>query len=96
VKEFHSITAQPVPSVPSLTATPDLSLQGTVAYFDNGSRCVLTDFDSRTLLTMRSPGEYTYGLEPASWAPDGKWIVTTESGGGAGGDWRTPMRFPAR
>ncbi len=201
VEEFHSTTAQPVPTFPSMTDTPNPSLQGTVAYFDNGSRCVRiiaasgatskdvycltgedlvasaeqgkpagpqlvwvpdgrlevtlfrwvpsedqtsappmtaqwqklidvttgeveevpddqlpnapletvaatvnergeevrTDFDalsgrgevvlvtrseSRTLLTVRGSGEYTYGLEPASWAPDGKWIVTTDTGEG--------------
>lgn len=201
VEEFHSGTAQPVPSFPSLADAPDPSLQGTVAYFDNGSRCVRiiaasgatskdvycltgedlaasaeqgkpagpqlvwapdgrlevtlfrwvpskdqksappmtaqwqklidvttgeveevpddqlpaepvdpapstvndrgeevrTDFDAltgrgevtlttpsgtRTLLTVRGPGEYTYGLEPASWAPGGEWIVTTDTGEG--------------
>jgi hypothetical protein len=201
VEEFHSGVDRPVPSFPSLADTPDPSLQGTVAYFDNGSRCVRviaasgaasedvyclteddlalspqegkpagpqlvwapdgrlevtlfrwvpskdegspppmtaqwqklidvttgavedvpddqlpaepvdpepttvndrgeevrTDFDAlsgrgevtlsttsgtRTLLTVRGPGEYTYGLEPAAWAPDGEWIVTTDSGDG--------------
>jgi hypothetical protein len=201
VEEFHSAVARPVPSFPSLADTPDLSLGGTVAYFDNGSRCVRiiaasgavsedvycltdddlalspqegkpagpqlvwapdgrlevtlfrwvpskdetsappmaaqwqklidvttgevqqvpddqlpdapleptpstvnqrgeelrTDFDAltgrgevtlttgsgtRALLTVRGPGEYTYGLEPASWSPDGEWIVTTDTGEG--------------
>lgn len=201
IEEFHSGERSPVPSFPSLTDTPDQSLQGTVAYFDNASRCVRiiaasgamskdvycltdddlalspqdgkpagpqlvwapdgrlevtlfrwvpskdqgspppmvaqwqklidvttgeveevpedqlpaepvdpaastvndrgeevrTDFDAltgrgevtlttpsgtRTLLTVRGPGEYTYGLEPASWAPGGEWIVTTDTGGG--------------
>lgn len=201
IEEFHSSTRQPVPSFPSLADTPDPSVTGTVAYFDNGSRCVRivaasgaasedvycltdddlalspqegkpagpqlvwapdgrlevtlfrwvsskdtdapppmtaqwqklidvttgaveevaddqlpaepvdpepttendrgedvrTDFDAltgrgevtlttgsgtRTLLTVRGPGEYTYGLEPASWAPGGEWIVTTDTGEG--------------
>lgn len=201
VEELHSATNRPAPSFPSLADTPDPSLQGTVAYFDNGSRCVRviaasgavsddvycltgddlalspeqgkpagpqlvwapdgrlevtlfrwvpsedkesappmtaqwqklidvttgeveevpddqlpdaplesspstvngrgeqvrTDFDAltgrgevtlttasgtRTLLTVRGPGEYTYGLEPASWAPGGEWIVTTDTGEG--------------
>lgn len=199
--QFHSGDRKPVPTFPSLADSPDRSLGGTVAYFDNGSRCVRiiaasgaasedaycltaedrrlspqegkpagpqlvwapdgrlevtlfrwvpskqaetpppmtavwqklidvttgaveevpadrlpdepvepepptvndrgdevrTDFDAltgegevtlstpsgtRTLLTVRGPGEYTYGLDPAFWAPDGEWVVLTDSGQG--------------
>lgn len=63
---------------------------------DRGEQ-ILTDFDAstgrgtvtlststatRTLLTIRGPGKYTYGLEPASWAPDGEWVIASDSGEG--------------
>lgn len=63
---------------------------------DRGER-VSTDFDAltgqgritlttasgtRTLLSVEGPGEYTYGLEPAFWAPGDDWIVTTDTGEG--------------
>lgn len=37
---FHAVEGRSVPSFPSLTADPDPSLHGTVAYFDEATRCV--------------------------------------------------------
>lgn len=36
----HALNNRPIPSFPSLTASPDTSLHGTVAYFDDASQCV--------------------------------------------------------
>lgn len=47
-----------------------------------GDVTLSTSSGARTLLTVRGPGEYTYGLDPAFWAPDGEWIVLTDSGEG--------------
>jgi hypothetical protein len=33
---------------------------------------------TRTLLDVRGPGEYTYGLEAAFWSPDGTWVVADD------------------
>jgi hypothetical protein len=33
---------------------------------------------TRTLLSAQGPGEYTYGLNSASWSPDWKWILADD------------------
>lgn len=46
-------------------------------------RITLTDADGRrTLLSLRGPGEYTYDVGPAFWAPGGDWIAATDTGDG--------------
>jgi len=47
-----------------------------------GEVILTTPSGTRTLLRVRGPGGYTYGMEPASWTPDGQWIVTSDTGDG--------------
>lgn len=55
-----------------LTTTSDPSSGHiTITLTDNAGR-------SRTLLDVRGPGEYTYGLEAAFWSPDGRWVVADD------------------
>ena len=75
-----------VPSQPNTTTEPTVSRNGErVSYtFDAGSgrvKVTLTDTTgTRTLLSARGPGEYTYQFGPVFWAPTWQWIAASDDG----------------
>ena len=75
-----------VPSMPNTAGGPTVSPSGEqVAYtFDAATgrvQVTLTDpSGSRTLLSVRGPGEYTYRFGPVFWAPNWKWIAASDDG----------------
>jgi hypothetical protein len=73
------------PSAPDLTARSAVRADGarltTTSDASSGHiTIVLTEADgrTRTLLDVRGPGEYTYGLEAAFWSPDGRWVMADD------------------
>lgn len=95
-QKLIDVTTGEVEEVPD-GQLPDAPLEPSPSMANDRGEQVRTEFDAltgqgeitlttpsgtRTLLDVHGPGEYTYRLEPASWAPDGEWIVTTDSGEG--------------
>jgi hypothetical protein len=86
VAGFHAAAGHSVPTFPSLAEAPDTSLRGTVAYFDNATRCV------RVVAASGTPSKDVYCLPPEGssqmkqlgkptgpqlvWRPDGRLEVT--------------------
>lgn len=83
--EVENVPAAEVPSAPDLTtrATVDPSGERITTSTDPQSgriKIVLTDAHgrSRTLLSARGPGNYTYSLRAAFWSPDWRWIAADD------------------
>jgi hypothetical protein len=80
-----AIAAAQVPSSPNVTTQPTLAPNGDrVSYTFNSATgrvaVTLTNGSgaSRTLLSTRGPGEYTYRFGPVFWAPTWKWIAASD------------------
>jgi hypothetical protein len=71
-----------VPAQPNRQTHPMVSPSGQRISWtsDNGQvKVMLTDPNgSRTLLSVQGPGEYTYGLGAAFWAPNWQWIAADD------------------
>jgi hypothetical protein len=84
--EVTDVPTDQVPSAPNLSTEPTITPdQREVAYSLDGStgraRVTLTDTNgTRTLLSVRGPGEYTYRFGPAFWAPNWQWIAASDDG----------------
>ena len=82
----ENVPAAQVPATPNTTTQPALSANGErVAYrLDAGSgraKVTLTDgTGTRTLLSVRGPGEYGYRFGPVFWAPNWQWIAASDDG----------------
>ncbi len=80
------VPAQQVPSTPRSSPGPTVSPNGEqVRYTSDPStgrvKVTLTDAKgTRTLLSARGPGEYTYGFGPVFWAPNWQWIAASDDG----------------
>jgi hypothetical protein len=79
----HVLNARPVPSFPSLQASPDQALHGTVAYTDQNGRCVrVITASGRTgheVLCLGEPMKTATGKEAGPqlrWLSDGRLEVT--------------------
>lgn len=76
------VPAADLPSQPNLTAHPMVSPSGQrISWTSDRGRVTvkLTDRSgSRTLLSVRGPSDYTYGLQSAFWAPDWQWIAADD------------------
>lgn len=78
--QVQDVPAADVPSTPNLTTRPTVSPSGqrinTTSDAASGRvKVMLTDSaGTRTLLSTQGPGEYTYGLTSAFWAPNWQWI----------------------
>jgi hypothetical protein len=82
-----AVTRTPAAAVP---ATPDLGPRPTrnpsgqtisrSSSSDGRVKITLTDQDGtrRTLLSAHGPGEYTYGIRAAFWAPNWQWIAVDD------------------
>jgi hypothetical protein len=82
---FTDVPDAQAPSAPDMKARSAVRADGArlVTTSDSASGHVtidLTEADgrSRSLLDVRGPGEYTYGLEAAFWSPDGRWVVADD------------------
>jgi hypothetical protein len=82
---FHAVEGRPVPSFPSLAADPDPSLHGTVAYYDQATRCV------RIVAAAGSPSKDVLCLPP--WTPDPERLKTEGKEIGPQLAWRTDGRL---
>jgi hypothetical protein len=76
-----------VPSTPNTTTGATVSPKGERVNYtlDAGSGHVTVKLTTppgitRTLLSVRGPGEYTYGFGPVFWAPNWKWIAASDPG----------------
>lgn len=84
--KVHDVPPTQVPSTPTTGTEPTVSPSGErVNYtFDASSgrvRVSLTDSTgTRTLLSARGPGEYTYRFGPVFWAPNWQWIAAGDDG----------------
>lgn len=80
------IPAAQVPDSPNLTTRPTVSADGRRVAAESDpatgkARVTLTDASgTRTLLSVRGPGEYTYSFGSVFWAPDGGWIAASDDG----------------
>lgn len=72
VGNFHGGSNRPVPSFPSLSANPDSSIQGTVAYTDTESRCV------RIVAAAGSPSKDVLCLGPQKLNPETAAVIGKE------------------
>jgi hypothetical protein len=76
--------AADVPSSPNFTTGRTVSPSGqtiTTTSSESSGRVkvMLTDANgTRTLLSARGPGEYTYRMRAAFWAPDWQWIAADD------------------
>jgi hypothetical protein len=80
------VPADQVPTTLNLTTRPVVSPTGERIRFTSNSQnghvtVALTDAkgNSRTLLDVNGPGEYTYGLRSAFWSPDYSYVVADDS-----------------
>ncbi len=78
----EDVPAAKVPSQPNRATHPMISPTGQRIRWASGNGRVtvtLTSHDrSRTLLSVQGPGEYTYGLGAAFWAPNWQWIAADD------------------
>ncbi len=82
----EEVAAGRVPSTPNTSTEPTVSPNGErVSYTLDGAsgrvKVTLTDGGrTRTLLSTRGPGEYTYRFGPVFWAPNWQWIAASDDG----------------
>jgi hypothetical protein len=80
--KIEDVPPADVPSQPNRATHPMVSPRGQRISLtsDNGRiKVMLTgDNESRTLLSVQGPGEYTYGLGAAFWAPNWQWIAADD------------------
>lgn len=79
----QDVPAADLPSGPNLSTQPATNPAGQrLAWTSDGDgrvKVTLTDpSGSRTLLSARGPGEYTYALHRVFWAPDSQWIAADD------------------
>jgi hypothetical protein len=80
----EDVPAAAVPSSAERTSQPGTSADGrrfTWTWVPASGRISIRLHDAgttRTLLSARGPGEYTYGLLAAFWSPDGIWIAADD------------------
>jgi hypothetical protein len=84
--KVEEIPAAQSPSLPNTSTEPTVTPSDErVGYtFDAGNgqvKVTLTDpSGTRTLLSVRGPGEYTYRFGPVFWAPNWEWIAAGDAG----------------
>jgi hypothetical protein len=84
--KVHDVPHAQVPATPSTATGPTVSPDGRqVGYSSDPAtgrvRVTLTGHaGTRTLMSARGPGEYTYGLGPVFWAPNWQWIAASDDG----------------
>jgi hypothetical protein len=82
--QTDDVAAADVPSSPNLTTRPAVSPSGqritATSDASNGRiKVTLTEATgTRTLLSARGPGSYTYGLKAAFWAANWQWIAADD------------------
>ena len=80
--KIDDVPAAKVPSQPSRATHPMVSPSGQRISWtsDNGRVTVMltSHHQSRTLLSVQGPGEYTYRLGAAFWAPNWQWIAADD------------------
>ena len=80
--KIEDVPAAKVPSQPNRATHPMVSPGGQRIRWtsDNGRVTVMvtSDHRSRTLLSAQGPGEYTYRLGAAFWAPNWQWIAADD------------------
>lgn len=80
--KIKDVPAAGVPAQPNRATHPMVSPSGQRISWtsDNGRvTVILTGHNrSRTLLSVQGPGEYTYGLGAAFWAPNWQWIAADD------------------
>lgn len=80
--KIEDVPVADVPSQPNRATHPMVSPRGQRISWtsDNGRvKVMLTGHnESRTLLSVQGPGEYTYGLGAAFWAPNWQWIAADD------------------
>jgi hypothetical protein len=80
----EQVAADAVPPSPDLTTRPSVNDVGQriVTESDPASGRITVrlrdDAGERTLLSVRGPAKYTYGLQAAFWAPGGDWILADD------------------
>jgi hypothetical protein len=80
--KVEDVPAAEVPSQPNRSTQRMVSPSGQRISWtsrDGGIEVMLTDRNgTRTLLSAQGPGEYTYGLNSAFWAPNWQWIAAED------------------
>jgi hypothetical protein len=80
----EDVPAVAVPSTADRTTQPTTSADGRRLSWTSDAasgriRVLLHDHGTtRTLLSARGPGVYTYGLQAAFWSPDGSWVAADD------------------
>ena len=78
----EDVPAAKVPSQPNRATHPVINPAGQrISWSSDNGRVTVTltsHHRSRTLLSAQGPGEYTYGLGAAFWAPNGQWIAADD------------------
>ena len=108
----EDVSTSALPPEPNLSTQPTTNPAGQkVTWSSDGDgrvKVVLTDSNgSRTLMSATGPGEYTYALHSAFWAPNWRWIAADDGRilvitpgppprtrilvDGAGGSWDYPV-----
>lgn len=80
--KVEDVPAADVPAQPNRSSQRMVSPSGQrISWTSNDGRIKVTLTDrngTRTLLSAQGPGEYTYGLSSASWAPNWQWIAAED------------------
>jgi hypothetical protein len=80
--KIENVPAAKVPSQPDRQTHPVVSPTGQrIGWTSDNGRVTVTltsHHRSRTLLDVQGPGEYTYGLGAAFWAPNWQWIAADD------------------
>jgi hypothetical protein len=80
--KIEDVPAAKVPSQPNRATHPVVSPAGQrIRWTSDNGRVTVTltsHYRSRTLLSVQGPGEYTYGLGAAFWAPNWQWIAADD------------------
>jgi hypothetical protein len=78
----EDVPAAKVPSQPNRATHPVISPAGQrIRWSSDNGRVTVTltsHHRSRTVLSAQGPGEYTYGLGAAFWAPNWQWIAADD------------------
>lgn len=82
--EVEEVAAADLPSAPADTGGPQTNQAGQRITWTSDPASgrveveLSDDAGSRTLLDVRGPGKYAYGLREAYWAPSGDWVVADD------------------
>ena len=82
-RSVQDVPAADLPAGPDLSTRPATNPDGQkLSWSSDGEgrvKVALTDTNgTRTLMSARGPGEYTYGLHSAFWAPNWQWVAADD------------------